>query len=48
MLTRKDREALIRSKRFGSCPRCGSANGHDYALGGVFCTNPKCQEQPPC
>ncbi len=48
MQSETQREAMIRARRFGSCAKCGGAQGHDYALGGVFCTNPKCgQDTPP-
>lgn len=36
------KELAVRARRFGSCAKCGAANGHDYTLGGVFCTNPNC------
>lgn len=27
---------------FGYCGTCGTERGHDYAMGGAFCPNPKC------
>jgi len=38
-----ERERSIRARRYGSCEMCGGPNGHDYAMGGVFCMNPRCK-----
>lgn len=38
------REKIIRSRRFGSCEKCSGTMGHDFALGGTFCLNPKCSK----